>query len=139
MSDLTVNSTSTTTSTSKSSSSSAAAGTSASTLDYDAFLKLLIAQMKNQDPTNPMDSSEYIAQLATFSQVEQTMKTNTKLDSLLTSSAISQAEGLVGRTVSSDDGKVSGQVKSIKITDDGPLATLSTGDKLLITSGVTVA
>ena len=61
-----------------SSTTSTASSTQASTtdakkasLDYDSFLTLLIAQMKNQDPTDPMDSSEQISQLATFSQVEQ--------------------------------------------------------------------
>ena len=45
-------------------------------MDYNAFLKLLIAQMKNQDPTEPMTSTQYMAQFATFSQVEQSIKTN---------------------------------------------------------------
>ena len=60
-----------------------AAKSSVGDLDYNAFLKLLIAQMKNQDPTKPMDSTAFMAQLATFSQVEQSVSTNTKLDSLL--------------------------------------------------------
>ena len=37
----------------------------AATVDYQAFLKLLVAQMKNQDPTSPMESTDYVAQLAT--------------------------------------------------------------------------
>ena len=62
------------------------------TPDYDAFLLLLVTQLKNQDPTEPVDSTQYMAQLATFSQVEQSMQSNTKLDSLLTSSAMSLGE-----------------------------------------------
>jgi len=46
------------------------------------FLKLLTTQMTNQDPTSPMDSSDYAVQLATFSQVEQQVKTNDLLTSL---------------------------------------------------------
>ncbi len=53
---------------------------SAATLNYESFLKLLVAQMKNQDPTQPMDATQQIAQLATFSQVEQTIKTNKNLE-----------------------------------------------------------
>ena len=53
---------------------------SASTLDYSAFLKLLTAQMKFQDPTKPMDSTQFVAQLASFSNVEQGIKMNTKLE-----------------------------------------------------------
>jgi hypothetical protein len=48
-------------------------------------------QMKNQDPTEPMDATEQIAQLATFSQVEQTIQTNKNLEELLQSSSLSQA------------------------------------------------
>ncbi len=76
----------------------------AATVDYDAFLKLLVAQLKNQDPTNPTDSAEFMAQLASFSNVEQSVKANTKLDSLITSLALTQADGLIGKTVTSSDG-----------------------------------
>mgnify|MGYP003297966215 CR=1 FL=1 len=44
---------------------------SGGTLDKDAFLQLLVTQMKYQDPLDPSDNSEYIAQLATFSQLEE--------------------------------------------------------------------
>lgn len=74
------------TSVSSVSSGSAASSTSsiASTTssDYQMFLQLLTTQMQNQDPTNPMDSSDYAVQLATFSQVEQQVKTNDLLQSL---------------------------------------------------------
>ncbi len=55
---------------------------SAGISDYEMFLKLLTTQMTNQDPTNPMDSSDYAVQLATFSQVEQQVKTNELLENL---------------------------------------------------------
>ena len=80
-------------------------------LDYDHFLQLLIAQMRNQDPTQPMDATEQIAQLATFSQVEQTIQTNQRLEMLLQSSALSEANAVIGRMVTSYDGSVSGLVK----------------------------
>jgi flagellar basal-body rod modification protein FlgD len=50
--------------------------------DFNTFLKMLTTQMKNQDPLNPMDNSEYAVQLATFSGVEQQVKTNKLLESL---------------------------------------------------------
>ena len=59
-------------------------------VDYESFLKLLVAELKNQDPTQPMDSTQYMAQLASFSQVEQSIQTNTKLDQLLQASQLSQ-------------------------------------------------
>ncbi len=52
-------------------------------VDYDTFLKLLIAQARNQDPTNPTDPSQYVQQFATLSQVEQAVRTNTKLDEII--------------------------------------------------------
>jgi len=109
------------------------------TLGYDAFLKLLTAQMKFQDPTKPMDSTEFVAQLASFSNVEQGVKTNTKLDSLITSMALNQADGLIGKTVTSIDGKISGVVKSVEIYSDGSLAVFEDGTKLLLDAGVTIS
>jgi flagellar basal-body rod modification protein FlgD len=51
-------------------------------LDQDAFLKLLVAQLQNQDPTKPQDNGEFIAQLATFSSLEKLTEISTKLDAL---------------------------------------------------------
>src|SRR5260221_314320 len=77
-----------------SSATSSTKNTSTNTVDYNTFLQLLIAQMKNQDPTNPTDASQYMSQFAQLSTVEQAMQTNSKLDALLSSSALSQADGL---------------------------------------------
>jgi flagellar basal-body rod modification protein FlgD len=110
-----------------------------SSLDQDAFLQLLVTQMKTQDPTKPMESTEYMAQLASFSQVEQSVQLNTKLDSLLTSSAIGLAESMIGRTVTSGDGKISGEVVSVKITNEGPMCTLADGKTLMLDDGVVIA
>jgi flagellar basal-body rod modification protein FlgD len=112
---------------------------SRSALDYDAFLQLLIAQMRNQDPTNPMDPTEQMAQLATFSQVEQAIKANAKLDALLTSSALSQADGIIGRTVTSADGTVSGEVSALTVGADGTVAVLSDGSEVTLGSGVKIS
>ncbi|MDF2810277.1 MAG: flgD [Microvirga sp.] len=113
--------------------------TSAPALGYDNFLKLLLTQMKNQDPTAPMESTEYMAQLATFSQVEQQTKTNSKLDALLSSSALAQANSIIGRTVTSADGTISGQVQSVRIFDDGVVATLANGKELVLGSGIAIS
>jgi flagellar basal-body rod modification protein FlgD len=110
-----------------------------STVSYDNFLKLLMTQMKNQDPTDPMKSTEYMAQLATFSQVEQTVKSNEKLDALLSSFTLSQADSVIGRTVSSADGTISGKVTSVQITSEGALATLSNGQRIVLGEGIVVS
>lgn len=112
--------------------------TSKTAVDYQSFLKLLIAQMKNQDPTKPMDSTEYVAQLATFSQVEQSVQTNTKLDQLLQSSALSQADSLIGRTIASADGKTSGKVEEVRLSGTGLIAVLEDGTEVAIGTGVII-
>lgn len=54
-----------------------------SSSDFKTFLSLLTAQMRNQDPLKPMDSTEFVAQLASFSSVEQQIETNSTLNELL--------------------------------------------------------
>jgi flagellar basal-body rod modification protein FlgD len=112
---------------------------SSSTVDYNAFLQLLIAEMRNQDPTEPMKTADYMAQFASFSNVEQGIQINSKLDSLLTASALSQADALLGHTVTSPDGQISGVVQSLKIIGGGLVATLDDGTELPITDGVTIS
>jgi flagellar basal-body rod modification protein FlgD len=109
------------------------------TLNYDNFLQLLIAQMKNQDPTDPMDASEQMSQLASFSQVEQTIQTNSKLDTLLTSSSLTQAGSYIGKYMTSADGSVKGTVESVKVYSDGLIATTTNGDSILVQPGITLA
>jgi flagellar basal-body rod modification protein FlgD len=70
--------------------------------DYKAFLKLLTAQISNQDPLEPMDSTTFVTQLAQLSQVEQSVATNTNLETLSAQiSNIGSLAGLalIGRTV----------------------------------------
>jgi flagellar basal-body rod modification protein FlgD len=112
------------------------------TVDYNQFLQLLIAQMKNQDPTSPTDMSQYMSQFAQLSSVEQAMQTNTKLDTLLSSSALAQAESLVGHTAaftSSDGQDVSGEIKSVRIIQGGAVATLDNGVEVQLGPGITIS
>lgn len=70
--------------------------------DFNTFLTMLSAQMRNQDPLNPIESSDYATQLATFSGVEQQILTNTLLRQLIsgnTQTGISEMSGWLGRTV----------------------------------------
>ena len=91
------------------STSSAAAQTSRTTPvaseaagQFDMFLKLLTTQMQNQDPLDPMDTSEYTQQLVQYSQVEQSVQQTGLLKQMLermSSSDLTEAAGLIGRTV----------------------------------------
>lgn len=67
--------------------------------DFDQFLQLLTTQLQNQDPLSPLDSNEFTNQLVQFSQVEQSINTNSKLDDLVAlqlSNSVSAALGYVG-------------------------------------------
>ncbi|MGI9408632.1 MAG: flagellar hook assembly protein FlgD [Hyphomicrobiaceae bacterium] len=109
------------------------------TVDYNAFLQLLIAELKNQDPTEPMKSSDYVAQLASFSNVEQGIQTNTKLDTLLTATALSQYDGLIGRNIQTGDGQASGEVAAIRVISGGAIAITTSGQEITLGPGITVS
>ncbi|MDF2936755.1 MAG: flagellar hook capping protein [Paenibacillaceae bacterium] len=72
-------------------------GTSNSELGKDQFLKILIAQLKNQDPTQPLQDKEFIAQMAQFSSVEQLTNMATEMKALRES--LGMASGLIGKTI----------------------------------------
>ena len=68
--------------------------------DFNTFLRMLTVQMQNQDPLNPIESSDYAVQLATFSGVEQQVRTNQLLDAMATQFSLmgmSQLAGWVGQ------------------------------------------
>jgi flagellar basal-body rod modification protein FlgD len=72
------------------------------TQNFDTFLTLLTTQLKNQDPLSPMDTSQFTNQLVAFSQVEQQIKTNSQLATLISDQSTSQvvsALPMVGRTM----------------------------------------
>ncbi len=80
------------------------ANTAASSLadTFDTFLALLTTQLQNQDPLDPMESSEFTSQLVQFSGVEQSIKTNQKLEQLVklqTSNQLNSAVAFIGKTV----------------------------------------
>src|ERR1700744_2650003 len=96
----------------------AASGTSSSSGDamsqlsgnFDPFLTLLTTQLKNQDPTSPMDSSTFTQQLVEYSQVEQQINTNTNLQTLITQGSTNlgtYATSYLGKAVSITNGNAS--------------------------------
>ncbi len=125
--------------TSSTAASGAATRSSAATVDYQSFLKLLVAELKNQDPTEPMDATQYMSQLASFSNVEQNIQTNNKLDDILQTSYLQQAGSIIGRTLTSPDGEVTGKIEEVRIFDDGIVAVLDTGDQVVVGGGVTIS
>lgn len=108
------------------------------TVDYDTFLQLMMAQMQNQDPTDPMDASEQLSQLASFSQVEQSIQMNAKLETLLTNMSFGQVDDLIGRTVTDPNG-TTGVVERVEVYTDGTVLGLDTGEGILLGPGVTIS
>jgi len=96
----------------------------------DMFLKLLVAQMKYQDPSNPASSSELMAQNATFTQVEKLEEIAKQNASLLALQRSSSAGALVGRTVTYSDetgAKQTGLVTSVRLGNDTTEASVMVG------------
>jgi flagellar basal-body rod modification protein FlgD len=93
------------------------ATTQAGAMGKDDFLNLLITQLQNQDPLNPTDSTEFTAQLAQFSSLEQLSNVNENLMELKNFQASinnSQAVSLIGKTITANG-------NSILLSDDGPV------------------
>ncbi|NLM96253.1 MAG: flagellar hook capping protein [Halanaerobiaceae bacterium] len=68
-------------------------------LGKDAFLQLLVTQLRYQDPLSPMDNGEFIAQMAQFSALEQMQNMNINMENFLRTETLSQGASLIGRTV----------------------------------------
>lgn len=73
-------------------------------LGKDDFLKLLMAQLTNQDPTSPMENTEFIAQMAQFSSLEQMTNMSQNFDKMAAMLNSNEAQSMLGRTVQIDLG-----------------------------------
>ena len=112
------------------------------TMGKDDFLKLLVAQMKNQDPLSPTDNKESIAQLAQFSSLEQMTNISTSIDALNKSmtnfsqqSSLIQGAAMIGKWVSGIDTDgvtpMEGTVESVKWLDGDPKLQIRKADGTL--------
>ena len=95
----------------------------------DTFLKLLVAQLKYQNPMEPVDSSQFMAQTAQFTMVEKLQAMAAQTDALVAGEASQRAAGLLGRQVTylDDQGAAqTGVVTGTKFGTDGPVLKLGT-------------
>ncbi len=93
-------------------------------LGQDAFLKLLVAQMQNQDPTQPQDSGQMMSQLASFSQVSQLQELTSSTQALTLGQDFSSAVALIGHNVTytkADGSQGTGAVSGVKSDPSGAL------------------
>jgi len=91
------------------------------TLDKDAFLLLLVEQLKNQDPMSPQDSNDFMAQMAQFSILEQLTNLHEEMAKLRSFQEMSSASALIGRQVKirSGEEEISGRVEKVTLASDG--------------------
>jgi flagellar basal-body rod modification protein FlgD len=98
-------------------------------LGQDAFLKLLVAQMQNQDPTQPQDSGQMMSQLASFSQVSQLQQLTASQQALTLGQDFSSAVSLIGKNVTYTNAKgdqTTGAVTAVKTDTTGALLQIGT-------------
>ncbi|MGB4045895.1 MAG: flagellar hook assembly protein FlgD, partial [Halanaerobiales bacterium] len=109
-------------------------------LDKDAFFKLLITQLKYQDPLTPMDNTEFIAQMAQFSSLEQMANMNANLSQFLRIQALSEGASLIGRnveTVDADTGEIiRGEVVRVSF-EEGSMYAYLDNDRKIDIEGIT--
>jgi flagellar basal-body rod modification protein FlgD len=98
----------------------------------DTFLKLLVAQMKYQDPANPASSSEFMAQTATFTQVEKLEEIAAQNAAMLVLQEASTAGAMVGRSATYTDtngGSVTGKITAVRLASGDQEAVAVIGGK----------
>jgi flagellar basal-body rod modification protein FlgD len=87
-------------------------------MDKDTFLKLLVAQLRYQDPTKPMDGAQFVAETAQFTTVEVLQKLQESQAQLLSFQSTMLSSGLIGKTVTatgSDGTEITGIVESARV------------------------
>jgi flagellar basal-body rod modification protein FlgD len=117
--------------TSSSSSTPLVSGNATSSLGKDDFIKLLVTQLQNQDPLDPLKDSDFIAQLAQFSSLEGIQQLNTNISSLLLQQQLAQSTGLIGKkitfSVTGSTQPQNGQVDAVNVANGG--VTLAVGNQ----------
>lgn len=88
-------------------------------IGQDAFMLLLLEQLKNQDPLKPMDDTQFMAQMAQFNSLTQLTEINATLGELMTAQTLSQGSAMIGQTVSGMSNTsqlITGVVSGLQIT-----------------------
>jgi flagellar basal-body rod modification protein FlgD len=111
------------------------------TLDQNDFLKLLVVQLSQQDPMNPMKDTDFIAQMASFSALEQSKEMQADIAALRAEQQLLQANSLIGRLVdvqSADGTLVSGIVDGVQVVNGTPTLVVN-GQTFTLSQVVIVA
>jgi len=105
-----------------------------SSIGQEDLFKILLAQLQYQDPLEPIDNQEFIAQLAQFTELEQTRSLNDKVDQLLLTQSVNQSVTLIGKTiqVQLESATEVGTVIAVAFNDGDPRLTIQTSDNRVI-------
>jgi flagellar basal-body rod modification protein FlgD len=110
-------------------------GTRNQVLGKDDFLKLMLLQMRHQDPLNPMNNEQMLSQMAQFSSLEQMSNLNKNFEQAQANTAFMDATRLLGKTVYISDGNGGlnqSNVEAISHSDQGPMLTLSNQQRVFV-------
>lgn len=113
----------------------------ANSMDKDTFLQLLVAQLRYQDPMNPTDSTQFLAQSAQFTALEKMEAVAEQTKQAVAAQMAFGASSLVGRSVTYTDSggrQVTGPVDAVRFTADGPVLDVD-GTEVALGSVQTVA
>ena len=114
------------------------------TMGQAEFLKLLVTQMRNQDPLKPVSDTEFIAQMAQFTTLEQTKEMTTDIQKLRQSYALTQGTGLLGKEVKVATGEnedqvfTKGIVTDLKVNKDGDVSLIVNNQAYALDSVIAV-
>lgn len=114
--------------------SSASASSGLNGINLDSFLKIVLAQLTYQDPLKPVDSAQFVTQLAQMTSLEQSRQLTDKVDSLLAVQSATQVIGLLGKQVEVATDSTSttvGTVTSVTFQNGTPQFSITSGTTVL--------
>lgn len=106
-----------------------------STISQEDFIRLFLAQLNFQDPMEPMDNSEFLAQMAQFSGLEQDRINGNHLQNISFIDSVNQGATLLGKTIefNTQTGSESGEVTTVAFSNEGPKLTIRLGSGQIFT------
>lgn len=120
-----------------SSTPSPATGKGFSAMSSEEFSKIIFTELQNQDPMAPNDTNALLQQISTLRSIQSDTDLSERLGSLVKQNQFASATTMLGQMVggvSENNGRVAGTVAGVTRTDDGPVLTLTTGDRIRMTN-----
>ena len=105
-------------------------------VSQEDFFRILVTQLRFQDPLKPIDNQAFIAQIAQFTSLEQSRQANDRIDALASIQAVTQTIGLLGKTVEIETatGPAVGAVNTVSFQGNQPLITVTTSTGAVLTN-----